>query len=307
MQNSLTNYKISITNNSYDARLGRLMDILESDEQHSVDELGEMLGCGRRTIYRMLKVLQQGGKPIDYNKSHPRLKDGKRDEDTCSIFLSSEEVQLLMQTIHCLSMDNPFRQSLSSKFGATLRNTLMPYFTCNSNGMRCVAGINRSLLCHRQLVIKGYASSNSGTISDRLVEPVRWSANCRQLQAYDVEKGGMRVFAVSRMQETIVSDQEWQHEAQHRKLEEDCFWMTGDKIYNVTLLMDLRALNLLHEEYPLSEQYKVRNSGDETRPYKVTLEVRSPLGVERFVRGLSEHIAVEGTITLKKEHKIANQ
>lgn len=296
MQNSLTNYKISISNNSYEARLGRLMDILESDEQHSVDELGEMLGCGRRTIYRMLKALQQGGKKIDYNKSHPRLKNGKRDEETCSIFLSSEEVQLLTQTIHCLSMDNPFRQSLSSKFGQTLRNTLMPYFTCDEKGMRCVAGINRSMLVHKQLIIKDYASSHSGTIADRLVEPVRWSANCRQVQAYDVDKGGMRTFAVSRMQATIVTEQDWQHEAQHHEMEEDCFWMTGDKIYNVTLLMDLRALNLLHEEYPLSQQYKVAASEKNDLPYKVQIKVRSKLGVERFVRGLEGHIKIESQI-----------
>lgn len=293
MQNSLTNYKISITNNSYDARLGRLMDILSSDEQHSVDELGEMLGCGKRTIYRMLKALQQGGKPIDYNKSHPRLKDGKRNEETCSIFLSTEEVQLLTQTIHCLSMDNPFRQSLSSKFGKTLRNTLMPYFTCNEKGMQCVADINRSMLIHKQLIIKGYASSNSGTISDRLVEPVRWSANYRQVQAYDVDKNGMRTFAVSRMQATLVTEQDWQHEVQHHELEEDCFWMTGDKVYNVTLLMDLRALNLLHEEYPLSEQYKVEPSENANLPYKTTLKVRSKLGVGRFVKGLEGNVKIE--------------
>lgn len=83
----------------------------------------------------------------------------------------------------------------------------------------------------------------------------------------------------------------WRYESEHVVPEVDCFWMGGAP-KEVTLRIDLLALNLLHEEYPLSRQYEVRNSDDEAMPYEVTLVVRSPLGVGRFVKGLDGHVVV---------------
>lgn len=269
----------------------RMIASLKADEQLSISDFARLFEVSERSIYNMIKEVRCRGYRVCIEQNVPRLEayvgpvGGEGD-----VYLSTDETDLLLYLIHHLSAAHPQRQSHTSLLGRDLKDRLQPYFCHVDEDLYKVSRIIAEAIRSRtQLVLKGYRSGHSGTITDRVVEPVEWSANYRQLHAYDVEKRAMRTFVVSRMEGVELTGSRWRHEAEHEVPEVDCFWMSGEP-GEVTLRMDLLALNLLHEEYPLSRQSEVRSSGIEDRPYQVTLTVRNPLGVGRFVKGLEGHV-----------------
>lgn len=286
------NTKRYTTRASYEAKVVRLIEMLKADERRSIDELAALFEVSTRMVYNMIDEVRQRGYKVKSNKGVPRLSmfvDSVVGAD--EVYLSAGEADLLLYLIHHLSAANPQRQSLTSRLGKDVKQLLQPYFCHVDEDLHKVSCIAEAMRTKRQLLIKGYRSGHSGTVADRLVEPVEWSANYRHLHAYDVDKRAMRTFVVSRMDGAEVTGRVQQFQRDHLVPEIDCFWMSGEPSW-VTLRMSLLALNLLHEEYPLSRQYEVRDSGDASMPYEVTLEVRSPLGLSRFVKGLPEHVAI---------------
>lgn len=277
----------------YDSKVSRMLVSLKADEQLTISDFARLFEVSERSIYNMINEVRHRGYRVSIIRNVPRLESivgpvGAEGD----VYLSTDEADLLLYLIHHLSAAHPHRQSLTSLLGRDLKDRLQPYFCHVDEDLYKVSRIAEAIRGRTQLVLKGYRSGHSGTIADRLVEPVEWSANYRQLHAYDVEKRAMRTFVVSRMEGVEPTGVRWKYEAEHVVPEVDCFWMSGEP-EEVTLRMDLLALNLLHEEYPLSRQNEVRDSGDESLPYETTLEVRSSLGVGRFVKGLEGHVVIE--------------
>lgn len=277
---------------NYESKIERMLASLKGDEQLSISDFAILFEVSERTIYNMINVVRNRGYRVCIVQNVPRLESyvspvgGNGD-----VYLSTDEADLLLYLIHHLSVAHPKRQSLSSLLGKDLKDRLQPYFCHVDEDLYKVSRIAEAIRNHTQLVLKGYRSGHSGTVSDRTVEPVEWSANYRQLHAYDVEKRAMRTFVVSRMEGVEATGKAQRFQKEHVVPEIDCFWMSGEP-REMTLHMDLLALNLLHEEYPLSRQYEVRQVDDEFMQYEVTLEVRSPLGVGRFVNGMPDHVKV---------------
>lgn len=277
----------------------KIIKLLSDGGGLSIDSLAEELHTTRRTVYRTLKELEELGYIVDRNHGHPKIVKYSPDYEELDnmVSLTLEERALLRSMVMAEDDDNPLRASLLHKLQQALGNSdLLAPVASPGGGGRKVRLINQAMKEHRCALLVKYASGSSNTPHDRRVEPVAWSANYRELHAFDADKEAMRCFLVSRMKDVQLLEEPWRHEAQHAMPKVDCFWMTGEWTEEVTLDMSLRALNLLHEEHPLSLQYKVRGSKDADRPYRVTLPVCTPQGVARFVMGMGRQCrVVKGT------------
>lgn len=278
----------------YIDRVDRLERLLKEEESHSINELAEEFGVHARTIYRMISEIEKRGFVVDLSRGAPHIIGLDQLPSDSQVGFSAEERKSIIALTNMLSVDNPYCVGLEGNRWGMLKEILMPYLSCEESSLLYASRINSAIKRQRQIQILRYQSGNSGTIADRLVEPTQWSPNYRQVYGYDVEKKGMRTFVLGRMGGVKILDQTWAHREAHRVIETDCFWMTGEP-YSITLRMNLRALNLLHEEYPLSRNVTVREVEDKRRPYEVTLIVRSPLGVGRFVKGLSSDVKIVST------------
>ena len=105
----------------------------------------------------------------------------------------------------------------------------------------------------RKVILKGYSSSNSNQIKDRIVVPINLVYNNENLWAYDLEKKEAREFRLSRITdiETDIEDAGYSHA--FKKGEADIFrWINPKVNYHIRLKMSIAALNCL-----LNGAYKV--------------------------------------------------
>ena len=285
----------------------QFLKLLCDGHSHSVTELMEKMGVSRHTIYNYIEAFEEEGFVIDKNNGHPHLvRSAPGGVDLRHlVHFTAEEGQLLSQLIQSLDGTNPLKQQLQRKLRAFFVSTHLPILIDDKDADSKVRVLADGMERKCQVVLRNYHSGHSNSVEDRLVEPVQFSANYRQLYAYDAHKQSMRTFVVNRMEGVELTSEPYAFEARHEVPESDCFWMGGEVVEDVTLQLDELALNLLHEEYPLSQQYKVRTSDAESN---VTFPVRSLQGVGRFVLGLPGHCKVlrgkQLKAYIKEQHKL---
>ena len=106
----------------------------------------------------------------------------------------------------------------------------------------------------KKVVLKKYASANSGEVRDRVVEPFAFTNNHIDIWAFDTEKKENRIFKIPRIEWVDILSEDWEHEAEHHRKNIDDFRMSYDGDgYKVYLELTLRAKNLLVEEFPTAE------------------------------------------------------
>ena len=148
----------------------------------------------------------------------------------------------------------------------------------------------------KQVILKNYHSANSGTILDRLVEPIGFTYHYSSLWAFDTHDRQNKLFRTSHFSAVYVLDTAFQYPAMHKMGETDVFRMAGFQTTSVKLTLSMRAYSLLIEEYPMAEKF-ARKTSDQA--YVLETGVCDMAGVGRFVLSLPGEITIVRPQALK--------
>lgn len=280
-------------------RLLKLMELLCSNVDYTIQELITRLGISRRSIFRYLDSLRVAGFAVQKKGTniHKLLSNScHKIELSQLIHLSEEEAYLLHNLLGALTSDCQVAINLEKKltalFDATSVTEIIGNKVIGENIMRLRQAIDEK----KQVTLIRYESGNTMSITDRLVEPIRFSTNYADVYAYEVSTGITKVFKISRISHVEVSLTDWLHEEKHEKIETDCFRMTGKEDIPVTLKMTLKAKNLLIEEYPLASKYVTYDG----QSWWFKGNVKELTGIGRFVIGLADQIELVECFKLKE-------
>lgn len=279
-------------------RLLKLMELLSSNVDYTIQELMDRLETSRRSVFRYIDSLKVAGFTMKKKGTsvHKLLTNScHKIELSQLIHLSDEEAYLLHNLIGALTSDCQVAINLEKKLTALFDATSVTEIIGNKVAGENIMRLRQAIDEKKQVTLVGYESGNTMSISDRLVEPIKFSTNYTDVYAYEVATGITKVFKISRISQVEVSLTDWQHEHQHGKIETDCFRMAGKEDIPVTLKMTLKAKNLLIEEYPLSSKY-ISFDGEH---WWFKGNVKELAGVGRFTLGLADQITVTDTPVLK--------
>ena len=136
----------------------------------------------------------------------------------------------------------------------------------------------------KQVVLEGYRSSNSNTISHRLVEPFHVSPAEDTVQTFEVQKNKVNHFKISRIARVKLLDLPWTHEGWHNIRRTDPFRIVGNEQVTVHLRMGVGAYNELTERFPLTKGSI--EEMQETGKYDFQCPVNDQfLGLSNFILG----------------------
>ena len=273
-------------------RMLRLMKLMTGNVNYTVNDLAERLDTSYRSIYRYIETFKDAGFVVQ-KLDGGVYKLGKESryfkEISQLVHFTDEEAHIVNQLIEALDDTNSLKQNL--------RRKLTTVYNCTSMASSIVRGknasnVNRLLEAieeHRQVVLVDYASSHTGVVRNRLVEPFGFTTNYVQAWCYEPESGMNKLFKVSRIGSVEVLDVEWQSEVQHAEGYIDIFRMTGFDQHRVQLRLGMLARNLLIEEYPLAER-DITSLGDKS--WLLDAMVCNYLGIGRFVMGLLDDVEI---------------
>lgn len=283
-------------------RLLKLMELLSSNVDYTIQELMDRLETSRRSVFRYIDSLKVAGFTMKKKGTsvHKLLTNScHKIELSQLIHLSDEEAYLLHNLIGALTSDCQVAINLEKKLTALFDATSVTEIIGNRVAGENIMRLRQAMDEKKQVTLIGYESGNTMTVSNRLVEPIKFSTNYTDVYAYEVATGITKVFKISRISQVEVSLTDWQHEGKHEIIETDCFRMAGKEDIPVTLKMTLKAKNLLIEEYPLSSKY-ISYDG---KSWWFKGNVKDLAGVGRFVIGLADQMNIIDSPGLVKHLK----
>lgn len=272
-------------------RMLRLMKMLASNKNYTIDELAERLGISYRSIYRYIDTFKDSGFVVE--KLHSNVyRLGKMPKGYVDlkdlIYFSEEEAYIVNSLINSLDSTNALKINLKKKLSAVYNSTSIIDYVQKKDIAEHIEILGKAMREKKAVILKGYESSHSGEISDRWIEPFEFTTNCIDIWGYDLEKKENKVFKISRIEKVKALDEGWTKEDKHRKSKTDCFRISSYEQTPVKLELSMMAKNLLIEEYPLAEQ-DIRKEGDK---WILETMVSGMEGVGRFVIGLAQEIKV---------------
>ena len=153
---------------------------------------------------------------------------------------------------------------------------------------KIVVALAEAIREESQVTLFAYASSNSGEVADRHLEPFAFVGNYTYVWAYDLDDSKNKLFRISRIGNVKIEGP-WTKKSSHRKSPIDIFHFQGEAAIPVKLELDLLAKNLLVEEYP-DAQADLTDLGDGR--WLLATTIRQIYGLGRFYTGLANHIKI---------------
>ena len=273
-------------------RLLRLMKMMTGNVNYTVNDMAERLGTSYRSIYRYIETFKDAGFVVHkLNGGVYRLgKDSKHFKDISQlIHFTDEEAHIVNQLINGLDDTNMLKQNLRRKLVSVYDCTSMANSIVKSEHANSINVLIEAMYQHRKVILHDYASSHTGVVQDRFVEPFGFTTNYVQLWCYEPSSGMNKLFKTSRIGSVEMLNEEWEYADSHKEGYIDIFRMTGFEQHRVCLELGMLARNLLVEEYPLSER-DIRQVDD--GHWILDTMVCNYKGIGRFVMGLMEDIKI---------------
>ena len=273
-------------------RFLRLISFLSSGYPKTKEECIALLGIKDSAFYNYRTTLLNSGFDV-------RQKDGQYwidypDQDypvlRNVLHFSEEDCYLLAKCIDMLNENvnagNRLKQKLTAFFNQD--KAIEAYIHKEKSVVQVLRKAQKE---KKQILLINYASGNSQTVKNRMVEPFEFKDDFNLVWAFDIALKQNRQFKVCRIEDIQESPLPWEYERQHKSKPVDIFRNTGDLNKRIECSLSLKARNLLVEEYPLAERYLTPIGKNH---FVLNVPVAKYEGPGRFVMGLTEDVRVSG-------------
>jgi predicted DNA-binding transcriptional regulator YafY len=217
------------------------------------------------------------------------------DDDGADEYFTLEEATLIKELLLSTAKNSALKDGILKKIFIKSEIDLEANHIINANNSKVVSQINEAIAKKKQVELEKYFSANSNNISNRIIEPIKFTNNYQMLCAYEIASKRNKLFTIERIGSVLITDKNFEHVASHRFEQPDPFGFVNvdDQKLKVDLLLNLRAFVILKQEYPMVIPYiKVDNKN---KTYRLTLEVNNLKPVTRFVLGFLDEITILGS------------
>ena len=275
------------------ARLFRLLLRLLNGYPKTMEECTDFLEIKKSAFYKYLQELKEFGFDVKQKEGRYWIEAPERTSPVLANLLhfSEEEAYVLAKAIDAIEGNTQIAQKLKLKLTTFLNRDEVMEAYLRKEKPEMVQIINSAIKGRKQIMLKDYSSGHSLSVKDRLVEPFEFNHDHNLFYAYDTARRENLQFKVCRIGDLCETPFSWKHEWSHRSLPVDVFRNSGLCEKEVHFELNLRAYNLLTEEYPLSMKYVSRKTGNR-------FVFRAPVaiyeGPGRFVLGMASDVEVKG-------------
>jgi proteasome accessory factor C len=280
-------------------RMLRLILFLSGCYPKTKEECIHFLGIKDSAFYTYCNLLKDIGFNLSQTDGNYRIEDTSNEHHIISDLLhfSEEEAYLLSCCIDALEEKPVSAIKLKQKLVSFLNQDKVVEAYIQKEKSAIVYALRNAQRSKKQILLIDYASGNSQTVRNRMVEPFEFKDDFNLVWAFDTGLKQNRQFKICRIGNISDSPFPWENEQLHRSFPVDIFRNTGELNKIVEFKLNLRAKNLLTEEYPLSAKYLIPIS---QKQFLFKANVAKYEGPGRFVLGVAEDIELIGDEGFRK-------
>lgn len=281
---------------------------ISGDNVQTVPQLAEKLGTSTRNVYYMIKAMKDYGFIIHRSHGFYNLDINSQffKDISRTVNFTQEQANFLYNVLDDMDNNDAIAGLLKRKLRRfyhldDYRGTSKKQKTEQQN----LSLLQQAIYRKRMVVLHDYSSSNSQTISDRMVEPFMFLGNNTDVRAYELKSDCNKTFKISRIGKVEILKSAWENEGKHKKVFTDMFLFSSENWHHVKLRFDIMAYNYIIEEYPHSEG--LMKQDDETH-WIFETDLASYIGIGRFILGLYDDVEVieDDGLRMYLDEKIAS-
>jgi len=280
-------------------RVLQLISLLKKPPSKSIKNLANILDNTERTVYRYLDLIKELGFDLQKDQ-HNRFSIIGEISDQDNTF-TPEETNLLKELLFSSSSKSKLKDSILKKIYLQSEVAIQGNNLLNAHLSKSIDLITKAIMENKQIVLKNYHSVSSSQISDRTVEPVKFTENYSSLCAFEPATMENKYFKVDRISEVVILDKQFEFQDLHKYSQPDAFGSPVTKQIepvDIDLRLSIKAYILLKEEYPMAANFIKQEYNKDT--YRLTINVNNPEPVLRFIMGLLGDIEVEGSFEFQE-------
>lgn len=257
--------------------------------------LANYFNVSEKTIERYIKTFANVGFVIEQPEKgffkidtiHSNYKDLSQ-----LLYFSEEESSILHKAISEIEATDSLKEELIKKLYSIYNFDRVATPLVKNREQQKVEALSKAIRNKKRVVLINYQSNNSESVRDRLVEPYEFRRSFTMFWALDTESEMNKTFKVARCQSVKLLNEAWQLEEQHQKIPVDDFRMSAannNLQTPIKLTLNLKARNLMVEEYPMTER-NITKISDNCYEYHAVVNGFS--GIGRFILGLAAEIQI---------------
>lgn len=266
------------------------MLLLTQNMSLSIKQISERLGLPLRTLYRNLDALRQMGFIIVKSGTCYRIDRSSPFFQliTEKVHFTDREAITLRNALETMDAHSPEIRHLKEKLARLYGTDILQHHRTNPAFGSNLNLLYRAIRYHHVCILRNYHSPNSGTVTDRKVEPFQFLSGNEDVRCYELSSGTCKTFKVERIEQvTVIDSLTWANAEKHKTVHTDLFHFSSEEQIPVTIQMNGRAAQLLREEYPVTDEELRQTSENQ---WTLSTSVCNWKGIGRFVLGLMGNI-----------------
>jgi len=168
-------------------RLLQLISVLQASPAKTMKTIAKLIGSTERTVYRYLDLLKAVGFNVEKDTNHKVYIDNEI-LDIKQMF-TADEIKLIQESIKVVAKSSPLKDSIIQKLSLNNEAALAGNNLLKVHLSNIVEKVTKGIQERKVIVLKKYYSANSQQISDRQVEPIKFTDNYTSLVAYEIASG----------------------------------------------------------------------------------------------------------------------
>lgn len=274
-------------------RMLRLILFLSSSYPKTKEDCINFLEIRSSTFYSYCNILRDTGFDLSQKEGKYRIEYHKGNHNILSDLLhfTEEETYMLSCSIDALEEKPACAIKLKQKLVSFLNQDKAIEAYIHKEKSAIVQALRKAQQTKKKILLVNYSSGNSQTVKNRMVEPFEFKDDFNLIWAFDTGLKMNRQFKICRIEDVTETLLSWEYERLHRSLPVDIFRNTGELNKQIEFKLNLRAKNLLIEEYPLSAKHITQISPNQFLFKTLVAKYEGP---GRFVLGVAEDIQLMG-------------
>ena len=271
----------------------KLMLLLTENHNYTVSDICDKMNISRRNLYYYLDFFKDAGFIVEHHRPYYSISKNSAlyKKIDAAVHFTEDEAIVLKKALEATGDSSEQALHLIQKLEKLYDMNIVENVEMREQIGRNRAAIYEAIKQHRVVMLEGYSSPHSNSVSNRLVEPFLFMNSNQEVRCFELASKKNKTFKLSRISNVVLQDLLWSHENQHREMLTDIFMFSSEQQTIVKLRMGRLATYVLREEYPKAEKYIEQ---DDDCHWIAEIPVSSFLGIGRFVLGLMEDIEVLG-------------
>ena len=269
-------------------RVLQLISYLEQSPSKTISHLAELLDSTERTVYRYFDLIRECGFDLQRDEFNRFF---IVDERSNGVRFTDEEATFLKELVLTKGKNNKLKDSILTKIYLGSEIPMVASHLVNAKNSKVIERLALSISNKEQVYLKKYQSINSGTISDRLVEPFGFTDNYTTVMAYEISSETNKTFHIDRIAFVEFAGKPFKNCDRFEQQIPDVFGFSfSGETFPIQWELDLKQVLLLKEQYPLTAPFIHYNNRKNN--YELKVQVNDLKPIQRFMRGvnLSENL-----------------